>query len=155
MYIFGNAGPWVCPGRSVYSGGPAGREEGGAAVMGVQMVAIPQDVRADFCLLCTDDSLMLEGIAPGDILFIHAGEVVNGELAAISLDGENHVGNVWRTEERLFITPRSPHYKVKIFAGEDFMRAHVVGAVVGWTHWREASRPTEENGGGRKEENKQ
>ena len=32
MYIFGNAGPWVCPGRSVYSGGPAGREEGGAAV---------------------------------------------------------------------------------------------------------------------------
>ena len=33
MYIFGNAGPWVCPGRSVYSGGPAGRAEGGAAVM--------------------------------------------------------------------------------------------------------------------------
>ena len=33
MYIFGNAGPWVCPERSVYSGGPAGREEGGAAVM--------------------------------------------------------------------------------------------------------------------------
>ena len=32
MYIFGNAGPWVCPGRSVYSGGPAGRAEGGAAV---------------------------------------------------------------------------------------------------------------------------
>lgn len=32
MYIFGNAGPWVCLGRSVYSGGPAGREEGGAAV---------------------------------------------------------------------------------------------------------------------------
>ncbi len=33
MYIFGNAGPWVCPGRSVYSGGPVGRKEGGAAVM--------------------------------------------------------------------------------------------------------------------------
>ena len=33
MYIFGNVGPWVCPGRSLYSGGPAGREEGGAAVM--------------------------------------------------------------------------------------------------------------------------
>ena len=33
MYIFGNAGPRVCPERSVYSGGPAGREEGGAAVM--------------------------------------------------------------------------------------------------------------------------
>lgn len=32
MYIFGNVGPWVCPGRSVYSGGPAGREEGGAEV---------------------------------------------------------------------------------------------------------------------------
>lgn len=32
MYIFGNAGPWVCSGRSVYSGGPAGRAEGGAAV---------------------------------------------------------------------------------------------------------------------------
>ena len=32
MYIFGNAGPWVCPGRSLYSGGPAGRAEGGAAV---------------------------------------------------------------------------------------------------------------------------
>lgn len=32
MYIFGNAGPWVCLGRSVYSGGPAGREEGGEAV---------------------------------------------------------------------------------------------------------------------------
>lgn len=32
MYIFGNAGPWFCPGRSVYGGGPAGREEGGAAV---------------------------------------------------------------------------------------------------------------------------
>ena len=123
--------------------------------MGVQMVAIPQDVRADFCLLCTDDSLMLEGIAPGDILFIHAGEVVNGELAAVSLDGENHVGNVWRTEERLFITPRSPHYKSKIFAGEDFMRAHVVGAVVGWTHLRKARRPIEENSGERKVENKQ
>ena len=33
MYIFSNAGPWVCLGRSIYSGGPAGREEGGAAVM--------------------------------------------------------------------------------------------------------------------------
>ena len=33
MYIFGNVGPRVCPGRSVYSGGPAGRAEGGAAVM--------------------------------------------------------------------------------------------------------------------------
>lgn len=32
MYIFGNAGPWVCPGRSVYSGGHVGREEGGEAV---------------------------------------------------------------------------------------------------------------------------
>lgn len=32
MYIFGNAGPWVCPGRSVYGGGPAGRAEGGTAV---------------------------------------------------------------------------------------------------------------------------
>lgn len=32
MYIFGNAGPWVCPGCSIYSGGPAGRAEGGAAV---------------------------------------------------------------------------------------------------------------------------
>ena len=32
MYIFGNAGPWFCPGRSVYSGGPAGRAEGGAEV---------------------------------------------------------------------------------------------------------------------------
>lgn len=32
MYIFGNAGPWVCPGRSVYSGGHVGREEGDEAV---------------------------------------------------------------------------------------------------------------------------
>lgn len=32
MYIFGNAGPWVCLGRSVYSGGHVGREEGGEAV---------------------------------------------------------------------------------------------------------------------------
>ena len=73
MYIFGNAGPWVCPGRNVYSDGPTDREEGGAAVMGVQMVDIPQDVRADFCLLCTDDSLMLEGIAPGDIFVYSCG----------------------------------------------------------------------------------
>lgn len=155
MYIFGNAGPWFCPGRSVYSGGPAGREEGGAAVMGVQMVAVPQDMQADFCLRCNDNSLILEGIFPGDILFIRAGDVTDGDLAAVSLDGENHVGNVWRTEERLCITPRSPHYKSKIFAGEDLTRAHVVGAVVGWTHWHKARRPMEENSGKEKEENKQ
>lgn len=89
------------------------------------------------------------------ILFIRAGDVTDGDLAAVSLDGENHVGNVWRTKERLCITPRSPHYKSKIFAGEDLTRAHVVGAVVGWTHWRKVRRPMEENSGKGKEENKQ
>lgn len=123
--------------------------------MGVQMVAVPQDMQADFCLRCDDNSLMMEGIFPGDILFIHAGEVDDGELAAVSLDGENHVGNVWRTEEFLYITSSSPHYKSKIFSGEDLTRAHVVGAVVGWAHWHKARRPMEENSGKEKEENKQ
>lgn len=102
---------------------------------------VPKERQIDFCLRCEDDRLENAGIRPGDIVYFRAGDVQDGAIAAVSLDGEHHVGQLLRTGDELLVVPLSPKYSPMIFVGPERERARVVGEVVGWVHWTSNDEP--------------
>lgn len=96
-------------------------------------VDLPDGIRADFALICRGDS-MEPTFQDGDFVLIRKQEdVENGQIAAISIDGETTLKHVYKQEGSLLLIADNPVYEpVYVPIGSD-KEIIIHGLAVGYT----------------------
>lgn len=93
------------------------------------------DIKADFCLKATGDSMVGARILDGDIVFIRKQEMVdNGEIAAVVVNSDNEatLKRLFYYKEKglLILKAENPSYEDLIFQGEELNEVHILGKAV-------------------------
>ncbi len=96
--------------------------------------SLPEDIKADFALVCKGDSMIGARIFPGDIVYIRRQEQVeNGQIAAVLIDGEATLKRIRIYEDSLCLQPENPKYAPRIFWGEEMNAITILGRAVAFT----------------------
>lgn len=96
--------------------------------------AIPEDICADFALICKGDSMVGARIFDGDLVYIRQQETVeNGEIAAVLIDAEATLKRVRYFPESISLEPENPRYKPIILWGEEMNNLRILGKAVAFT----------------------
>lgn len=94
---------------------------------------LPEGVHADFALRCKGDS-MVPTFRDGDLVLIRKQpEVENGQIAAISIDGETTLKHVYRYPDGLHLTADNPAFAPIYIPGESDREIIIYGLAVGYT----------------------
>ena len=93
------------------------------------------NIKADFCLRASGDSMINARILDGDIVFIKKEEIVeNGEIAAVVVnnDSEATLKRLFYYKEKglLILKAENPAYEDLIFTGEELNEVHILGKAV-------------------------
>ena len=93
------------------------------------------NIKADFCLRASGDSMIIARILDGDIVFIRKQDMVeNGEIAAVVVNNESEatLKRVFYYPEKavLILKPENPAYEDFIFTGEELNEVHILGKAV-------------------------
>ncbi len=93
------------------------------------------DIKADFCLKASGDSMINARISDGDIVFIRKQDIVeNGEIAAVVVNNENEATLkrlfYYREKGLLILKAENPTYEDLIFTGEEINEIHVLGKAI-------------------------
>lgn len=101
-------------------------------------VSASSDIRADFCLTASGDSMINAQIFDGDTIFIrHQHMVNNGEIAAVIVnDEEVTLKRVYYYPERgqLILQPENPLHSPQVYSDEELNHIRVIGRAVAVTH---------------------
>lgn len=94
---------------------------------------LPDGIHADFALRCKGDS-MTPTFLDGDLVLIRQQpEVENGQIAAISIDGETTLKHVYKHENGILLVADNPQYS-PIFAPASGNEQFIIhGLAVGFT----------------------
>lgn len=96
--------------------------------------AVPEDIHADFALICKGDSMVGARIFNGDIVYIRQQDTVeNGEIAAVLIDGEATLKRVRYYEDCVYFEPENPMYRPIVLRGEEMNNARILGKAVAFT----------------------
>lgn len=98
-----------------------------------EWIALPNDIKADFCLRCQGDSMINARINDGDIVFIKScPEVENGQIAAVSIDNEVTLKRVYYYPEKnkLVLNPENPTYEPFVYMNEELNDVRILGRAV-------------------------
>lgn len=97
-------------------------------------VALPEDIAADFALVCKGDSMVGARIFDGDRVYIRRQDTVeNGEIAAVLIDGEATLKRVRYYEDCIYLEPENPLYRPLVLRGEEMAAARILGKAVAFT----------------------
>lgn len=91
------------------------------------------DIRADFCLRASGNSMINAEIYDGDIVFIRKQPVVdNGEIAAVIIDNEATLKRVYfdKENERLQLVAENPAYAPLVYIGQELEYVRILGKAV-------------------------
>lgn len=93
------------------------------------------DIKADFCLKASGDSMVNARILDGDIVFIRKQDIVeNGEIAAVVVNSDSEATLkrlfYYREKGLLILKAENPAYEDMIFTGEELNEIHVLGKAV-------------------------
>lgn len=93
------------------------------------------NIKADFCLRASGDSMINARILDGDIVFIRKQDMVeNGEIAAVIVnnDSEATLKRLFYYQEKgfLILKAENPAYEDMIFTGEELNEVHILGKAV-------------------------
>lgn len=93
------------------------------------------NIKADFCLKASGDSMIRARILDGDIVFIRQQDMVdNGEIAAVIVnnDSEATLKRLYYYQEKglLILKPENPAYEDLIFQKEELNQVHILGKAV-------------------------
>lgn len=96
--------------------------------------SIPEDIHADFALVCRGDSMVGARIFDGDTVYIRQQDTVeNGEIAAVLIDGEATLKRVRYYEDCVYFEPENPTYRPIVLRGEAMNTARILGKAVAFT----------------------
>ena len=93
-------------------------------------VLVGTDIRADFCLKASGDSMINARINDGDIVFIRKQEIVNnGEIAAVIIDDTATLKRFYYYKKQGMIVLRSenPKFEDILLSGTDLEHVRVLG----------------------------
>lgn len=96
-------------------------------------VPADDELRADFCLRASGDSMINARIFDGDILFVRSQDIVeDGEIAVVLIEDETTVKRFYYDRENNVITlvPENPTYRPMRYSGAELDRVRVLGKVV-------------------------
>lgn len=97
-------------------------------------VALPEDIAADFALICKGDSMVGARIFDGDRVYIRRQDTVeNGEIAAVLIDGEATLKRVRYFEDCVYLEPENPLYRPLVLRGDEMAAARILGKAVAFT----------------------
>lgn len=97
-------------------------------------VDIPSHIKADFALTCKGDSMINARIFDGDIVYIRQQEeFVNGEIAAVLIDGEATLKRIRLFDDHISLEPENPQYRPIVLWGEEMNNARILGKAVAFT----------------------
>lgn len=93
------------------------------------------NIKADFCLKASGDSMVNARILDGDIVFIRQQDMVdNGEIAAVVVnnDSEATLKRLFYYQDKglLILKAENPAYEDLIFQGEELNEVHILGKAV-------------------------
>lgn len=89
---------------------------------------VPDWIECDFTLQCRGDSMIGARIYDGDIVCIRQQpEVLNGEIAAVLIDGEATLKRVYVQQGRLTLMPENPSYQPLIYVGDELENIRIIG----------------------------
>lgn len=91
------------------------------------------DIKADFCLIASGDSMIGARIYDGDIVFIRKQEIVeNGEIAAVVINSEATLKRFYYYREKalLILKAENPKYADLIYTDAELDQVHVLGKAV-------------------------
>lgn len=95
---------------------------------------IPEQIHADFSLICSGDSMINARIRDGDIVYIRLQErVENGEIAAVYIDGETTLKRVYLSAGQVILQAENPQYPPMVYAGPELENIRIIGKAVGFT----------------------
>lgn len=106
---------------------------------------VPENFDCDFTVICPDDSMNLERITKGDVVYIKSLPAIeNGDIAVCTIDGmfdcKAILRKVFIFNDRIVL--QSAHYHPKsssvnynplVFFGNDISKVHILGKAVGFT----------------------
>lgn len=96
--------------------------------------SVPEDIHADFALVCKGDSMVGARIFDGDTVYIRQQETVeNGEIAAVLIDGEATLKRVRYYDGCVSLQPENPKYRPIILWGEEMNTLRILGKAVAFT----------------------
>ena len=97
-------------------------------------VDIPANIHADFALTCKGDSMINARIFDGDTVYIRQQEeVLNGEIAAVLIDGEATLKRVRLFDDHIALEPENPMYKPLVYWNEEMNNVRILGKAVAFT----------------------
>lgn len=93
------------------------------------------NIKADFCLKASGDSMVNARILDGDIVFIRQQDMVeNGEIAAVVVNNgsEATLKRLFYYQDKglLILKAENPAYEDLIFQGEELNEVHILGKAV-------------------------
>lgn len=97
-------------------------------------VSIPEDIKADFALRCSGDSMIDARILDGDIVYIRQQPTVdNGEIAAVLIGEEATLKKVFISEGTITLLACNSNYQPFVYSGEKLNEIRILGKAVGFT----------------------
>ena len=96
--------------------------------------SVPEEIHADFALICRGDSMVGARIFDGDMVYIRQQDTVeNGEIAAVLIDGEATLKRVRYYPDSISLQPENPMYRPIILWGEEMNQLRILGKAVAFT----------------------
>ncbi len=96
-------------------------------------VADDADIKADFCLIAQDDSMIGARIQAGDVVFIRSQETVeNKQIAAVIVDGVATLKrwHYYPDKAKLVLAPENSAYEPLVYVGEELNAVRCLGLAV-------------------------
>lgn len=99
-----------------------------------ESVNMPDDIKADFALLCKGESMKNARINDGDIAYIRQQpNVENGQIAAVQIDDEVTLKRVYFSGNRLILQPENPAFQPIILVDDEIASVRILGLAVAFT----------------------
>ena len=99
-----------------------------------EIVDVPDQIHADFALICKGDSMINARIFDGDIVYIRSQPTVEtGEIAAVRIDDEATLKRVRLFEDHISLEAENPMYKPLVYWGDDMNNVQILGKAVAFT----------------------
>jgi repressor LexA len=97
----------------------------------ISSVLLPDNVNADFSLICRGDSMIDANIQDGDIVFIKETPMVeNGEIAAVVIGEEATLKKVYYQNDTVTLLPANSTYEPLVYKKEEINDIRICGKAV-------------------------
>ena len=97
----------------------------------VDMMELPDGIRADFAVRCYGDSMIDAHICDGDIVYIRKqDDVDDGEIAAVLIDDDATLKRVYRKSYGVVLMPANSNYEPLVYTAEDCVNIRIMGKAV-------------------------